>query len=107
MRVEFKNGGKYVDYSLDGGTISFRSGELMLDLAALQKDYPVKITVSEDSAGKLTIGAAKRYVAEIEIPERESVVEKTGVVNPFKFPVIRRVYAPFNADSVALTLWSQ
>ena len=78
MKVLHKNDGAYADYSLDGTVLSFRGGELTLDLAELERDYPVNITVSEDGAKKLTTGVSRRYVAEIDIPARISAVEKTG-----------------------------
>lgn len=106
MKILHKNEGKYVDYSLSGNILSFRGGELSLDLAALQRDYPVSICISEDRAGNLTLGASWRYVAELELPARRSVVEKTGVADDFGFPVLRRVYLPFSTEDAMLTLWA-
>ena len=107
MVVLHKNLGTYTDYSLSGTELSFRGGELTLDLAELQRDYPVSITVSEDSDKKLTTGVSHRYVAEIDIPARDSSVEKTGVADDFGFPVLRRSYAQFDTDGVVLTLWAK
>ena len=105
MRVLHKNDGTYVDYSLSGAILSLRGGQLTLDLAELERDYTVYIDISEDAAGRLTLGVAHRYVAQLELPAHRSVVEKTGVADDFGFPVLRRVYMPINTDDVALTLW--
>ena len=106
MRIEYKNEGKYASYLLDGNSLIFCDGELSLDLAMLQEDYPVKLTVSKNSEGKLKTGVSERYVAEIYIPERKSIVERTGAVNPFGFPMLRYSFAPFDMDEVVLTLWA-
>ena len=106
MKVEHKNEGSYVDYSFEGTVLNFRGGEVVLELAGLQRGYPVKVAISEDSAGNLTTGAAWRYVAEVDIPAKCAAVERTGAVNPFGFPILRRVYDPFDADDVILTLWA-
>ncbi len=106
MKILHKNEGTYVDYSLRGNILSFRGGKLTLDLGNLQRDYQVSICISEDKAGNLTLSAAWRYVAEIELPARRSIVEKTGVADDHGFPVLRRVYLPLNTEDVVLTLWA-
>ncbi len=106
MKILHKNEGAYVDYSLSGNLLSFRGGELTLDLSELARDYPVSLCISEDAAGKLMPGAARRYVAELELPARQSIVEKTGVADDFGFPVLHRVSIPFSAEDVVLTLWA-
>lgn len=105
MKVLYKNGAPGVDYALDGARLSFRGGELTLDLEKLQRDYPVTLVVSEDREGRLTLGPAWRYVAEIEIPARRSAVRKTGAADDFGFPVLERVYFPLDTAEVTLTLW--
>ena len=105
MRILRKNDGKYVDYSLTGTVLSLREGELTLNLAELERDYAVDIDISEDAAGRLTLGASHRYVAQLELPARRSIVEKTGIADDFGFPVLRRVYSHINTDDVVLTLW--
>jgi hypothetical protein len=106
MKIIHKNEGAYVDYSLNGSLLSFRSSELTLDLAQLERDYPVSITISEDETGRLIQGVSRRYIAELELPARRSFVEKTGVADDFGFPVLRRVSLAFSADNAALTLWA-
>ena len=106
MKILFKNEGSYITYALDGAVLSFRDGELSLELDTLQKEYPIRITVFEDGDGKLTTDLSKRYVAELEIPGKKSIVEKTGVVNPFGFPVLRFVSEPLCTDDVIMTLWA-
>ena len=106
MEIVYKNDGTYTDFALSGTLLSFRGGDLTLDLAALERDYPVSVTVSEDYNGRLTTGASKRYVAEIDIPARQSVVEKTGVADNIGFPVLRRVYTRLSTDNIVLTLWA-
>ena len=106
MKTEHKNEGNYAAYSYNGTVLVFRNGELTLDLARFQRDYPVNVTVSEDDAGNLVTGVSRRYVAEIAIPAKRKTAEKTGSVNPFGFPIIRRVHNQFNAEDVVLTLWA-
>ena len=106
MRVEYKNDGSYTGYSLDGTVLSFRGGELTFDLARLQRFNPVKVTISEDEGGNLVTGISRRYVAEVDIPAKRRAAEKTGAVNPFGFPILRRVNDSFDAAGVVLTLWA-
>ena len=107
MKVAYKNGGAYADYSVIGTVISFRGGELSIDLALHERDHPVRITVSEDENGRLVIGPSRRYVAEIGIPARTGIIEKTGVCDAFGFPVLRREQGgqPCTEDAT-LTLWA-
>lgn len=106
MNVCYKNSGSYVDYALEGSTLSLAGGRLSLDLAQLRRPYPVKLTVSEDKAGELVLGPAWRYVAEIELPAAVCSVEETGVADDVGFPVLRKVWAELSTDDVALTLWA-
>ena len=106
MKVIYKNDGEYIDYSLSGDLLSFRGGELTLNLAELERDHPVSVTVSEDGTGRLRTGVLRRYIAEIDIPARRSVVEKTGVADDFGFPVLCRAYSTFDPNGVVLTLWA-
>lgn len=105
MRIKYKNSGRYVEYSLEGSVLTL-GGELHLDLAALQRPYPQTIVISADRDGKLTLGAAWRYVAEIELPAAEFSVEETGVADDVGFPVLRKAWAEFSTENVELTLWA-
>ena len=110
MKVLYKNKGTYEDYALSGTVLSFRNGDLALDIAELERDHPVNLTVYEDAEGLLsqTPGEkAQRYMAEINIPARKSLIEKTGVVDQFGYPVLRRVYPPTGTDDIVLTLWAK
>ena len=107
MKVLYKNAGEYCSYSIDGSVLSFRGGELSLDLEDLSRDYPVCITVSGDERGLLSTGVSRRYVAEIAIPARQSKVGKTGVADSFGFAVLQREYEPFDPGGVELTLWAE
>jgi hypothetical protein len=105
MRVLYNNDGVFVNYSIDGATLTFRGGEVVLDLAEMQRDYPVNVTISEDREGRLVTGASWRYIAEVEIPARLWVIEKTGVADDIGFPVLRKLRQPIDMERVALTLW--
>jgi hypothetical protein len=104
VNVICKNDGQYAAYELCGRRLTI-GGELTLCLEELQADYPVRVYVSEDERGRLVTGAARRYVAQLDIPARVSRVEKTGIADDFGFPVLRRVYETFSSDKVTLTLW--
>jgi len=106
MQMEYKTDGVYIDFSLDSNQLSFRGGELVLDLEEIAKTHRVGIIISEDSSGKLTTGASHRYIAEVSIPERRFTAEKTGVADDLGFPVLRKVHAPLDTDGVVLTLWA-
>ena len=107
MKVEYKNGGAYADYSVTGTVISFRGGELSIDLALHKQDHPVRVTVSEDENGRLVIGPSRRYVAEIGIPACSGTVVKTGVCDAFGFPVLRREQGGQPCtEGATLTLWA-
>ena len=106
MKVCYKNSGSYAEYALEGSVLSFAGGELRLDLALLQRPYPQRIIVSADEAGKPVLGAAWRYVAEIELPAAGFAVEETGVADDVGFPVLRKVREEFSAENVVLTLWA-
>lgn len=106
MKVCYKNSGSYAKYALEGSVLSFGDGELRLDLALLQRPYPQRLIVSADENGRPVLGAAWRYVAEVELPAAEFSVEETGVADDVGFPVLRKVRAEFSAENVVLTLWA-
>lgn len=105
MIVQFKNKGSYPSYELTGTVLHI--GSWQADLAALQKDYPVEITLYEDENGSLTETLSLRYAAEICIPAKVPAVEKIGIADEFGFPALKHVFPEFSADEVILTLWGK
>jgi hypothetical protein len=99
------NNNDYVNYTLIGPLLSFREGELALDLSQSQRDYPVHIDISEDASGCLVIGPSRRYIAEIDLPSREYTIEK-GEADNFGFPKLSKTALPLDMDKVSLTLWA-
>ena len=49
--------------------VNFRD-ELKLDLSKYERDFEVKIDITENSFKQLQVGVSERYVAQITIPER-------------------------------------
>lgn len=98
MNIINKNEGAKVAYEVNETTISFRDGELSLNLASYERDFPVKLDVCSNEYGMLTLGVDRRYVAQIDIPAREYDVTVDGE------ETIRTLIA-LNMDNVTLTLW--
>lgn len=80
MNVIEKTKGRKVDYTVTGNKIVFRDDELSVNLAARERDDAMTVDVCEDCFGCLTLGVnteTRRYVAQVEIPPRAYVVERT------------------------------
>jgi hypothetical protein len=105
MIIRKKNEGTYVPYKLDGIKLSLRRGKLTLDLPDYEQDYPVHLDISEDENGKLVIGPARWYLAEIDIPAREYKIE-AGEKDDAGFPRLKKTAQPLDTAKVALTLWA-
>ena len=98
MIIIEKSKGRKIDYTVDGTVIVFGDDELTLDLAELQDDWDIHVTICYNKRHRLTTGRGGiTYVAEIDIPARvyvESEEEDAGSVP-----------APLDMDSVTLALW--
>jgi hypothetical protein len=94
MQVVEKNIGEKVEYTVDDNRLFLR-GELILDLAKYERDFPVHIDICENEFGMLTMGISRKYVAQIDIPAREYDYITDGAD-----PV------PFDMKRVTLTLWA-
>lgn len=105
MTVRYKNAGSYPSYSLDGHVLTI--GGLRLDLAALAQDEPLHLTISADTAGRLTLGDGHRYVAELDLPAKKYAIEKTGYTDDYGFPALRKAELPYPAEDALLTLWAE
>lgn len=105
-----ENGTNFIDYEVDGNTISFDDGEVMLNLKKKERDYDVTIDLCRDWMQGLVMGAddAKSYVAQIFIPARQyKYVESKTEKNENGGPVIEQRAVPFNMDNCTLTLWEE
>ena len=60
-----------INYVVVGSQVVFRGGELTLDLSKYERDFEVKIDVTENEFGQLQLGLSKKYVAQIIIPARD------------------------------------
>lgn len=103
MIIVDKNEGTKVDYNVTGTKINF-SGEITLDLVKYERDFPVHLDICMDKFGFLTMGLAERYVAQIDIPERQYTMEENGTDEEGN-PQLEPVPVPFSMDNVTLTLW--
>lgn len=100
MNIVEINEGPKVDYVVDDKTITF-ANSLSVNLEEKEMDWPVHIDICSDASGTLVIGTAtgKRYVAEIDIPERQYQIDdgdEEGNMPP----------VPLDMDKVKLTLWA-
>lgn len=94
------NEGTKIDYTVNDKTVTF-GGALSVNLAELEEDWPVHIDICSNAAGALVIGTTtgRRYVAEIDIPERQYQTTGEGEDETLT-PV------PLDMDTVKLTLWA-
>lgn len=105
MLLNKKNEGIYVPYELTGSALSFKSGALTIDLSRCERDDPVSLDISQDASGKLVLGPAYRYIAQLDIPARTYTIDY-GAADDFGFPQLKKIAAPLDTDKVSLTLWS-
>lgn len=99
MIIVEKNAGPKIEYEVTGKKVCF-DDDLTINLAKRQEDWPVHIDVCFDTDNELVIGAAagRRYVAELDIPEKE-YEEPASEDDP-------AVAKPLDMDKVMLTLWA-
>jgi hypothetical protein len=99
MIIDEKTAGPKIPYEVIGTKIIF-DDDLMLNLAKRQDDEPVHIFICYNRTKDLVIGYEHgwRYVAEIDIPERE-YTEPESEDDP-------REPLPLDMDKVKLTLWA-
>lgn len=96
MIIVEKNKGQKIGYTEEGTVLTFGEEELILDLAEIQDDWKIHITICYDRRHRLTTGKdGATYVAEIDIPAREWI-EGDEESTP----------APLDMEKVTLTLWS-
>lgn len=98
MIVIEKNEGTKIEYEVSKTKITF-ADELMLNLAKLEKDWPVHKDICMDADGDLTtgVGDGLYYVAEIDIPAREYEDQESEEDLP--------AAKPLYMSKVTLTLW--
>lgn len=105
MKIEEKNEGKKINYSVNGTTIVFDE-TISVNLARYQKDQENVIDVCLDSDMQLTTGLGKWYVANIVIPPRTYKMVDTGTKDEKDNEIFNRVADPLNMDDVTLILWT-
>ena len=104
MIIVEKNEGSKIEHTVTDTKVSF-AGELTLDLQKYERDFPVHLDICMDRFQLLTMGLAERYVAQIDIPERQYTMEENGTDEEGN-PQFQPVPVPFNMDDVTLTLWA-
>ena len=99
MIIIDKNVGPKIDHTEDGTAITFGNNELTLDLAELQEEEQVHVTVCYTKKHMLTTGRGGiTYVAEIDIPAVE-YTEPQGEEGSTE-------RLPLDMEKVTLTLWA-
>lgn len=99
MIIIDKNAGPKIGHTEDGTAITFGNNELTLDLAELQEEEPVHVTICYTKRHTLTTGRGGiTYVAEIDIPAIEYTESQgeEGGMEPL----------PLDMEKVTLTLWA-
>lgn len=97
MRIIEKNAGHKIDYTVEGTVVVLGDEELTLDLAEIQDDWDIHITVCYTRQHTLTTGRGGiTYVAEFDIPTREYIEDEEEGSIP----------APLDMDKVTLSLWA-
>ncbi|GHV18947.1 hypothetical protein FACS18949_15290 [Clostridia bacterium] len=102
-----KTPGTKVQYQISGNYISFRDGDMTLNLANRERDEENIIDICEDLNGEIVIGVADgyKYLAQIAIPARSytdtegELDEETG-----ETPIIP-VAEPFDISKCTIYLW--
>lgn len=103
MIIVDKNEGRKIGYTVEETVITFGNNELTLDLAELQEEEPVHVTICYTKRHTLTTGKGGiTYVAEIDIPSMEyEQGEPSGEGD--EAPVVP---VPLDMEKVTLTLWA-
>ena len=103
MIIVDKNEGRKIGYTVEETAITFGNNELTLDLAELQEEEPVHVTICYTKRHTLTTGKGGiTYVAEIDIPAMEyEHGEPSGEGD--ETPVVP---VPLDMEKVTLTLWA-
>lgn len=104
MIVIEKNQGQKINYSVDGTKLNLND-EMTLDLSKYERDFPVHIDICRNQFGMLTFGLSEKYVAQIDIPERQ-YIDVDGGLDEEENPIINKEPVAFDMDKVELTLWS-
>ena len=102
MIIIDKNDGRKIDYTTDGTVIVFGENELTLNLAEIQDDWDIRITICYDKRHQLTTeNGGITYVAEIDIPTREWIESEGSEEEESS-----STRAPLDMENVTLTLWA-
>lgn len=103
MIIVNKNEGRKIDYAVYGTEIVFGNDELTLNLADIQDDWDIHVTVCYNKHHALTTGRGGiTYVAEIDIPAKEYTetepTEEGGTGE--------RIPVELDMEKVKLSLWA-
>ena len=106
MKVFEKSQGNHISYSVDGTVLSFENGQLAVDLAKEQRGSGIVLDISLDERGRLTLGEAQWYAAQVYIPGKEFEIRENGIADAMGFRQITKTGKPLDMDSAAITLWA-
>lgn len=94
---------KVVEHSIEGNSVNFRNGELVLDLSKYEREFDVILDMTENQFGMLQMGLSKTYVAQVFIPAR--TYAETIVNEGTEEEKVQRVANEFNIEKCELRLW--
>jgi len=100
MKVIEKNEGPKIAYEVTGTKITFGDGELTINVAKYQRDWPVHIDICSNRDEQLVIGTGEGlyYVAQLDIPATKYTEPENEEETPEPLPI--------DMEDVVLTLWS-
>lgn len=105
MKIEEKNEGKKINYTVSGSTIVF-DDTISVNAAKYQKNTENIIDVCIDDDMQLTTGLGKWYGANIIIPPKKYNYVDSGEKDENGNTKYIRVAEALNMDDVTLILWA-
>lgn len=104
--IRKKENSTYIPYTINGNIININN-ELMLNLLKYERDDPNHIDICQDKFGCLVCGTAAgfKYVAEIDIPERQ-YIEIEEEPDAEGHPSMIEQPVDFDINLCTITLWS-
>lgn len=105
MKVQEKNDGQKINYSINGNVIVF-DDTISINISKYQRDTENIVDVCIDNDMQLTTGLGKWYAANVIIPPRKYDMVDSGQVDEEGNVKYMRVAEPLNMDDVTLILWA-
>ncbi len=106
MKIEYKNKGKYIEWTLDGDELLL-DNTLLLSLSSFRGGSDVTLDVFADENGCPTLSFTDWYLAQIIIPAQTYTIRETGEADAMGFRQIEKLADALDTDTVTLILWAK